>query len=73
MGKTTTIDGIERYAIGRDSSFSYAASDGTGKQFEVLYSVNSQPRRLALCNHEKDARIIVQAMREYVERGGDWV
>lgn len=52
--------------------FSYADIHNEEK-FEVLFTLRNKPRRIAVCANEKDARIIVKALEEYTERGGNWV
>lgn len=60
------------------NEFNYMPIHNTD-EFEVnftpsrKYSHDRNARRFAVCKHEKDARIICQAMNEYTERGGNWV
>lgn len=52
--------------------FSYAKIYNS-PNIEVLFHLRGSTRRLAEVINEPDARIIVAAMQEYIDRGGNWI
>ena len=62
MGKITTVDGIESFAIGKTGEVDFAPVFGSNN-FEVLLIINNRPRRMAICENKSDAENITKGLR----------